>query len=143
MVEGNLELDADKIDAPIGAHPHIRERYAVNGRSGRESVTIYEVKERLKGYTFVALRPHTGRTHQLRVHMASLRHPIVADTMYGGKQPTVGQLLGTEDETPAIGRFALHARRIEFRHPITAKEMMVEAPLPADFEKLLELLRGR
>lgn len=143
VVEGELELDSDRIDAPIGIHPQIRERYSVRKGIGRPAATVYQAVERLAGYTHVRLLPETGRTHQLRVHMSWSRHPIVADSMYGGKSPTVGELLGTDDPTPAIGRFALHAHRIEFRHPISGQTLAIEAPLPQDFQNLLDVLRTR
>lgn len=143
IVEGEFELDSDRIDAPIGAHPSIRERYSVRKEIGRPAATVYQVIERLRGFTFVRLLPETGRTHQLRVHMSYLRRPIVADTLYGGRKLTVGQLLGTDDPTLGIGRFALHAHRLEFRHPITGQDIKLQAPLPPDFQGLLDLLRKR
>jgi len=143
VIEGELDLDRDKIDEPIGAHRFVRERYSVSKQIGREAVTVYEVIERLAGFSYVRLLPETGRTHQLRVHMSFLRHPVVGDTLYGARRITVGELLGSDDKTAAIGRFALHARRIQFRHPITAAPMTIEAPLPDDFQMLLNTLRKR
>jgi 23S rRNA pseudouridine1911/1915/1917 synthase len=143
VVEGEFELDSDRIDAPIGSHPAIRMRYAVREGTGRPAATVYQVIERLKGFTFVRLLPETGRTHQLRVHMSSLRHPIVSDTLYGARKITVGQLFGTNDDTSIMPRFALHAHKIQFRHPITGKDMLIQAPPPADFSNLLDLLRKR
>ncbi len=141
IVEGIIELDSDRIDAPIGVHPQIRSKYSVRDIIGRPAVTVYRVIERLKNFTFVKLQPETGRTHQLRVHMSYIKHPIVGDTMYGARKITVGELFGSDDKTPIINRFALHAHRIEFRHPITGKPMEIEAPLPEDFNNLLEILR--
>lgn len=143
VTEGEFELDADRIDQPIGSHRYTRERYAVRKDAGRASITVYKVIDRFRGFTYVRLLPETGRTHQLRVHMSFLRHPIVADTLYGARKLTVGDLLGTDDPTPAIERFALHARRLEFRHPINGAQITIEAPLPADFQNLLRLLRER
>ncbi len=143
VVEGEVELDSDRIDAPIGAHPYVRERYSVRKEIGRPASTVYHVIERLKGFTFVRLLPETGRTHQLRVHMSFLHHPIVGDTLYGARRISMGDLFGTNDLTPIIGRFALHAHQLEFRHPITGQEMKLQAPLPPDFEQLLEILRRR
>ena len=141
VVEGIIQLDSDRIDAPIGAHPQIRSKYSVRESIGRQAITVYHVIERLKNFTFVKLHPETGRTHQLRVHMSYIKHPIVGDTMYGARKITKGQLLGCDDDTPIIERFALHAHRIEFRHPITGKPMQIEAPLPDDFKNILETLR--
>lgn len=143
VVEGEFELDSDRIDAPIGVHPQVRERYSVRKEIGRPAATVFQVIERLGGFTFVRLLPETGRTHQLRVHMSYLRHPIVADSMYGARKITMGDLFKTDDPTPVIGRFALHAHRLEFRHPISGQEMKLQAPLPDDFQRLLETLRRR
>jgi 23S rRNA pseudouridine1911/1915/1917 synthase len=143
VVEGEFDLDSDKIDAAIGAHPYIRERYAVRREIGRHAVTVFQVIERLGGFTFVRLMPETGRTHQLRVHMSYLRHPIVSDTLYGARKIAMRDLFGGDDETPIISRFALHARSICFRHPITGKEIKLEAPVPQDFQNLLEILRQK
>jgi 23S rRNA pseudouridine1911/1915/1917 synthase len=143
VVEGEFELDSDRIDAPIGAHPFVRERYSVRKEIGRPAATVFQVIERMNGFTFVRLLPETGRTHQLRVHMSYLRHPIVADSMYGARKITVGDLFKTDDPGPIIGRFALHAHRLEFRHPITGKDIKLQAPLPPDFQQLLDLLRRR
>jgi len=143
IVEGEFELDSDRVDAPIGAHPYVRERYSVRKEIGRPAATVYQVLERLGGFTFVRLLPETGRTHQLRVHMSYLRHPIVADGMYGARKITIGDLAGTDDPTPIIGRFALHAFRLEFRHPITGQDVKLQAPLPEDFQNLLDFLRNR
>ncbi|NLE30260.1 MAG: RluA family pseudouridine synthase [Phycisphaerae bacterium] len=143
VVEGELELDSDRIVAAIGTHPSMRERYAVREGVGRHAATVYQVVERLNGFTFVRLVLETGRTHQIRVHMSHLRHPIVGDTLYGARRITVGQLFKTDDETPIMPRFALHAHKIQFRHPITGQDIVIQAPLPADMENLLELLRKR
>lgn len=141
VVEGKFELDSDKIDAPIGPHPKFREKYAVRPEIGRQSVTVYQVIERLKKFTFVRFLPETGRTHQLRVHSASLKHPVVRDTMYGARIITKGELFGTDEDTPIIDRFALHAHKIQFRHPIKGTNMQLEAPLPEDMKNLLETIR--
>jgi 23S rRNA pseudouridine1911/1915/1917 synthase len=143
VIEGEPQLDSDRIDGPIGAHPRVRQRYAVRPGFGRPASTVYHVKERLKGFAFLLLKPATGRTHQLRVHMSSIRHPIVGDTLYGARKITVGELLDSDDDTPAIPRFALHAHLIRFRHPISGKEMTIQAELPEDIENLLEILRKR
>ncbi len=141
VVEGQVELDSDIIDAPIGAHPYIRERYTVRKEVGRSAITTYEVIERLGKFTFLRLKPQTGRTHQLRVHMSYIGHPIVADTLYGARKITVGELLNTHDQTPIIDRFALHAHKLQFKHPITGKDTIIQAPLPNDFLNLLDILK--
>jgi len=158
IVHGLVELDEDVINAPIGAHPRIRERYAVHRATGRpfrgvvkEAVTRYRVLARLThagavaaGFTFVELYPQTGRTHQLRVHLSYIGHPIVGDPAYGGGPIYRSQLEGRPEvaEGPIITRQALHARAIEFEHPRTGKRMRLEAPLPEDFVAALRALGG-
>ena len=158
IVHGQIELDEDVIDVPIGSHPDIREKYAVHRATGRpvpatvkSAVTRYKVLRRLThagaiaaGFTLVELYPQTGRTHQLRVHMSCIGHPIVGDRIYGGGPVYRSQLQGRHDaaEGPIITRQALHARAIEFQHPRTLKLLRLEAPLPPDFVAALELLGG-
>jgi len=158
IVHGLIDLDEDVIDAPIGKHPKIREKYAVHRRTGRPypattkpAVTRYKVLQRLAGvgptgmaFTLVELYPETGRTHQLRVHMSSLRHPIVGDRMYGGGPMYKSQLEGHADcaEGPLIVRQALHAHTIEFTHPRSRNAMTLEAPWPGDFIQALGALEA-
>ncbi len=158
IVHGQLEFDEDVIDAPIGKHPKIREKYSVHRLTGKpypittkEAVTRYKVLQRLTGvgavkagFTLLELYPKTGRTHQLRVHMSYIEHPIVGDRMYGGGPLYRSQLEGHADraEGPLITRQALHAHTIEFRHPRTGQPMKLEAPWPRDFtDTLAELQR--
>jgi len=143
IVHGTPELDADRINASLGVHPRVREKYAVRPDTGKEAVTIYEVVEAFRGYSLIHCKPQTGRTHQIRVHMAHVKHPIVADDMYGGKLVYPWQLADAEPavEEPVIGRCALHAWTIEFTHPIKEQRVKFEAPLPDDMQKLLEMLR--
>jgi len=156
IVHGAAELDEDVIDSPIGKHPRIREKYAVHRRTTlphpnttREAITRYKVIERLgpvgRGkacFSLVELYPETGRTHQLRVHMSFIGHPIIADRMYGGGPVYRSQLMGHPEraEGPLITRQALHARMIEFTHPRSHKKMKLEAPLPQDFLAALDEL---
>ncbi len=159
IVHGKVSLDEDVIDMPIGRHPKFREKHAVHRNTGRpypattkNAVTRYKVLERFgkvgagkAKFTFVELYPKTGRTHQLRVHMSYLGHPIVGDRMYGGGPIYRSQLDGRADraEGPLITRQALHAHTIEFHHPRTGEEMKLEAPWPEDFATTLEELRRR
>jgi len=158
IVHGLLELDEDVIDAPIGEHPKLRERYAVHRDTGRpfpgvakQAVTRYRVLARLtecgaitSGFTLVELCPKTGRTHQLRVHMSYIGHPIVGDKVYGGGPIYRSQIEGHPDVArgPVITRQALHARSIEIQHPRTLELLCVQAPLPADFLATLRVLGG-
>jgi len=129
------------IDAPIGRHPRDRLRMAIV-EGGRPAVTRYRIVERFRAHTFVELKLETGRTHQIRVHMASLRTPIVGDPLYGGRprfprQPTAR----LRAELERFPRQALHAVRLELEHPLTDERIVVESPLPADIEALLAALR--
>ncbi len=143
VVHGTPELQADRINAPLGVHPKVREKYAVRPETGKEAVTFYEVLEVFRGFSLMHCKPRTGRTHQIRVHLSHLKHPIVADDMYGGKLVYPWQLADTEPavEEPVIARCALHAWTLEFTHPTSEKRVSFEAPLPADMQHLLDLLR--
>jgi 23S rRNA pseudouridine1911/1915/1917 synthase len=157
IVHGVPAAEEDVIDVPIGKHPKIREKYAVHrdtGRpyavTGKEAITRYKVLQRFPrvgacrtGFALVELYPQTGRTHQLRVHMSYIGHPIVGDRMYGGGPVYRSQLEGRPNvaEGPLITRQALHAHTITFRHPRTGKEMILTAPWPADFVATLEELK--
>ena len=104
------------------------------GGKSRHAETFYEVIERFDRTSYLRLSPRTGRTHQLRVHMAHLNHPILADRLYGGDRPEGREL--------PIRRQALHARSLEVTHPVTGKAIRFEAPLPEDFCQVLECLRS-
>ena len=109
---GNLKQDAGTVRAPIARHPTDRKRMAVDVLHGREAVTHWTVLERLGGYTHIQCRLETGRTHQIRVHMAKLGHPLLGDTVYGAKKPY-----------PGLAGQCLHARRLSFTHPRTGRRM--------------------
>ncbi len=143
IVHGVPELTSDRINAPLGIHPKVREKYAIRPITGKEAVTFYEVLEEFKGYSLVKCMPKTGRTHQIRVHMSHLKHPIVGDDMYGGKIVYPWQLKNMEPavEEPIINRCALHAHKIEFKHPTTEKIVSFEAPLAKDMQTLLDMLQ--
>ena len=143
IVHGTPELTADRIKAPLGIHPRVREKYAIRPEIGKESITFYEVTEAFRGFSLLELTPKTGRTHQIRVHLSYLKHPIVADDMYGGKLVYQWQLTDSEPvvQEPIINRVALHAFSIEFKHPSTEDMVKFEAPLPDDMQNLLDMLR--
>ena len=142
IVHGCPELTADRIKAPLGVHPRMREKYAVRPEDGKESITFYQVLEEFRGYSLLEMSPRTGRTHQIRVHLSYIKHPIVGDDMYGGKFVYPWQLADTEQavEEPVMNRFALHASVLEFRHPQSEKIVKFEAPLPEDMQTLLDML---
>jgi 23S rRNA pseudouridine1911/1915/1917 synthase len=125
LVEGRLEPPEALIDAPIGRDPGHRKRMAIlpPGRA-REAQTRYRVREYLDGYTYLEASPITGRTHQIRVHLASLGHPIVGDAVYG-------------KASSLVARQFLHAWRLAFRHPVTGEEMNFEAPLAEELKGAL------
>ncbi len=129
-----------KVDAPIDRHRVDRVRMAVR-QGGREAVTHYRVVKRFRAHTHVRLKLETGRTHQIRVHMAHIRYPIVGDGVYGGRLVLPkGAAPEVVEGLRAFRRQALHAARLAFAHPVTGKPVACEAPLPADIQGLLALL---
>lgn len=131
IVHGVVKEDEGTVDAPIGRHPVDRKKMSINEKIGREAVTHYRVLERFRQFTYIECRLETGRTHQIRVHMASIHHPLLGDAVYGpAKCPY--KLQGQ----------TLHAGVLGFVHPETGKYMEFEAPLPEYFEELLEKLRN-
>lgn len=129
IVHGIIREDNGVIDAPIGRHPDDRKKMAVNTKNGKHAVTHYRVLERFRQFTYIECELETGRTHQIRVHMASVHHPLLGDTVYGpAKCPY--HLQGQ----------TLHAMIIGFQHPRTGERMEFQAPLPEYFEILLKKL---
>jgi len=129
-----------RVDAPVGRHPTHRTRMAIVER-GRPSVTHYRVLQRFAAHTFCAMRLETGRTHQIRVHFAHKRHPLVGDPVYGGRLKIPAGTSGSlADVLRGFGRQALHASRIEFRHPADEEVLTLHADLPNDFIELLQAL---
>jgi len=128
LAEGELAQDRGTIDLPIGQDRHHSTKRRVS-ETGDAAVTHYEVVERFEGYTLVRLRLETGRTHQIRVHLAAIGHPLAGDGLYGGKRTV-------------ISRQALHGERLIWPHPWTGERLSVRAPLPADFEAALAKARG-
>ncbi|USF27217.1 Ribosomal large subunit pseudouridine synthase D [Firmicutes bacterium ASF500] len=126
---GSLKEDSGTVSAPIGRHPVDRKRMAVDPKNGREAVTHWSVLARYPGYTHVECRLETGRTHQIRVHLASTGHPLLGDTVYGAKKPVSG-----------LAGQCLHARRLKFVHPSTGEPVELECPLPPWFQAVLEKL---
>lgn len=146
VVEGEPELDSDVIDLPIARHRHQKEKMSIDRTRGREAVSVYSVVERFDGFAFVRVELKTGRTHQIRVHMAAIGHPVVCDGAYGRREVLyLSDLTGgahVEGEEPLIARQALHAESISFVHPGTDKRVTYTAPLPPDMGRLLEALRA-
>lgn len=130
LVHGNIQEESGIIDAPIGRHPTDRKKMAVNVRNGKEAITHFKVLERFGAYTLVEARLKTGRTHQIRVHMDYIGHPVVGDPKYGPRNP----------HFDLQGQF-LHARVLGFDHPMTGEYMEFSAPLPQVLEDILARLR--
>lgn len=145
IVVGVPDRDRDTVDAPIGVHPFQREKMAIRSdhATSRAAFTFYEVSERFAGFAAVKLFPKTGRTHQLRVHLAHLGYPVLCDKQYGGRSQITRRELGAarNDETVLLSRTALHARRLRIAHPTTGVPLEFEAPIPADMMAVLEELR--
>ncbi len=129
IVCGGFREDSGTVDAPIGRHPSDRKKMCVTQRNSKEAVTHWEVVRRYRGYTHIRCSLETGRTHQIRVHMAHIGHPILGDTVYGHKKPELGQ-----------DSQCLHAGILCFRHPRDGRPVIVHAPLPEYFQQVLEKL---
>ena len=128
---GGFREDCGTVDAPIGRHPVDRKRMAIDPKNGRRAVTHWTVLERFSGgYTHIQCQLETGRTHQIRVHMASTGHPLLGDVVYGNKKPY-----------PGLAGQCLHARKLRFLHPSTGELVEVECPLPDWFQTILQKLR--
>ena len=123
---GGLKEDSGTVDAPIGRHPVDRKKMAVDPKNGRRAVTHWSVLARYPGYTHVECRLETGRTHQIRVHLSSIGHPLLGDAVYGAKKPV-----------PGLAGQCLHARRLRFLHPATGEAVELECPLPDWFQEIL------
>lgn len=130
IVCGSLKEEEGTVDAPIGRDPSDRKKMAINRKNGKETVTHYRVLQRFSGYTCIECRLETGRTHQIRVHMASLGHPLLGDAVYGPKKSPFSFLEGQ----------TLHAMILGFIHPVTGEYVETCAPLPEYFEHLLRIL---
>ncbi len=129
ICHGVLNADEGTIDAPIGRHPTDRKKMAVNDKNGKSAVTHYKVLRRFKNYTYIECRLETGRTHQIRVHMASIGHPLLGDHVYSNRTSPY-----------SLQGQTLHAKTLGFIHPSGGEYVEVDAPLPAYFEHLLEIM---
>ena len=128
IVKGNVKKEKGKIDSAVGRHQIQRKK--MDTGHGRSACTYFEVLQRGKNWTYLKLHPETGRTHQIRVHLASIHHPVLGDKLYGGKNPNPGNL--------KIDRQALHACQLELTHPISGKFFSFSAKLPFDMESFLQ-----
>lgn len=130
IVHGVLKEDSGTISTLIGRHPVDRKKMSVNVKNGKEAITHYKVLQRFQNYTYIECELETGRTHQIRVHMAHLHHPLLGDAVYGPEKCPMKNLQGQ----------CLHAKTIGFVHPTTHEYVEFDAPLPDYFEKLLQIL---
>jgi 23S rRNA pseudouridine1911/1915/1917 synthase len=126
LVEGLLARDSGRIDAPIERDPVRRTRMTSRTGRGRAALTEYRVVRRFSRHTLLEVRIHTGRTHQIRVHLSSIRHPVAGDRLYGARP------------IPGLSRFFLHAHRIRFRSPASGTQVEVTSTLPAELEAVLQ-----
>jgi 23S rRNA pseudouridine1911/1915/1917 synthase len=139
---GPFNRDEGIIDSVIGRHPSERKRMSTTTRKGRPAVTRWKVVERFHGFTFLEIFPHTGRTHQIRVHFSSIGHPLLGDPLYGrkGRPGTIHDTV-LKGCVERLGRQALHAHRLAFTHPRTGERVEFVSPLPEDMQEALECLR--
>jgi len=131
LVEGTVALDSGTIDAPIGRNPRHRQQMAITASGSREARTHFRVLERFSHYTLLLLQLETGRTHQIRVHLKAIGHPVVGDSVYGS---------GRKHASMLAQRQFLHAYQLQFTHPVTGEAIELEAPLPADLQADLDCL---
>lgn len=131
IVHGNVKQDEGTIEGAIGRHPIDRKKMAINEKNGKPAITHYKVLERFGNYTYMQFKLETGRTHQIRVHMSSIGHPLLGDNLYASGKTAFKNLIGQ----------TLHAKTIGFVHPTTQEYMEFQAPLPEYFENLLSRLK--
>ena len=131
FVKGNVKKENGTINSPVGRHQTQRKKMDTRPEYGRPACTHYEVLQRGRNWTYIKLYPETGRTHQIRVHLASIHHPVIGDKLYGGKNPNCGDTLKME-------RQALHARCLELNHPLSGAFLSFSVNLPFDMENFLQ-----
>ena len=142
LTHGVIKEDSGAVDVPIGRHPSDRKRMHVSTPArGREALSLWTVRERFLDATFVQVQIKTGRTHQIRVHLAAIHHPVIGDPVYGGRKKRGRLPASVQGKAPAPERQMLHAHIITFTHPITGEKLSCKASMPQDMENLRALLR--
>ena len=139
LVHGVVERDTGRIEAPLARDPRNRTRMAIV-RGGRGALSLYKVRRRFERFTLLDVEIKTGRTHQIRVHLSSLKHPVVGDEVYGGGRDNTVRDSKLRAEIRKLGRHFLHAAELGFRHPLSGEQLRFEASLPADLQQLLDIL---
>jgi 23S rRNA pseudouridine1911/1915/1917 synthase len=142
VVLGRPRRATGTIEAAIGRDPVHRKRMSVRAPRGRAARTTYAVAEALEAAALLRVRIHTGRTHQIRVHLASIGHPVLGDAVYGGRRLPASASARLRQAVALLARPALHAARLAFRHPASEERVTFESPLPDDLQRLVESLRG-
>ena len=139
LVHGSLEQNAGKIEAPIGRNKHNRLRMKVAAH-GRSALTLWNVRQRYEKFTLLNVEIKTGRTHQIRVHMSYINHPVVGDEVYNeGRDKTIAEI-DVRNAVRSLGRFFLHAEKLSFTHPVTAERLEFEQQMPIELTSLLDIL---
>ena len=141
LVYGVMERDSGRIEQPLARDPRNRTRMAI-ARGGRGAVSLYKVRRRYDRFTLLDVEIKTGRTHQIRVHLASLKHPVVGDEVYGGGRDNTVREPKLKAEIRKLGRHFLHAAELGFRHPVSGKPLRFQAPLPPELQHLLDTLQS-
>lgn len=147
LAHGEPNQDRLASEAPLAPHPLKPELMRVDLKKGKNSKTEFQALERFRGFTLFECRPFTGRTHQIRVHLKHLGHPVVSDTLYGGKELRLSRLKRgyrlkpNQEERPLLSRLGLHAASLTFQHPTSQQPVTVSAPLPKDMQVALKYLR--
>jgi 23S rRNA pseudouridine1911/1915/1917 synthase len=141
LVLGVPGRDSGEIDRPIGRDPVHRQRMSVRAPRGREARTSWRIQERFDGAALLRVRIHTGRTHQIRVHLASIGHPVAGDPLYGGTRAASSRRREAREVLASLERPALHAARLAFTHPATGERREFTAPLPPDLVEVVDRLR--